>query len=208
MGDVSGVDGFVGIGEEGVIPPHRKQRIEVSGVFDPAHDQPSGDRGIGGTESGVGGFGDFGIGDPCAGVGVAHCAGVVDRGPGVIADGLDGRSDGAGLGQHQREVGTGASAGIDHGAVAVGRVSAHQDLPADTGGAGGGDCLGDHPGCALAGVGLARPQPGSGDHRGTRGGADGGDQRREAFAQDLLAGDLGVSVGGSLFGVAVDRAQQ
>ena len=34
------------------------------------------------------------------------------------------------------------------------------------------------------------------------------DQRRQSFAQDLLPGDLGVPVGGALFGVSVDRAQQ
>jgi hypothetical protein len=39
-------------------------------------------------------------------------------------------------------------------------------------------------------------------------GADRGGQRREALAQHLLAGDLGVAVGGALFGVPVDRAQQ
>jgi hypothetical protein len=39
-------------------------------------------------------------------------------------------------------------------------------------------------------------------------GADRGGQRREALAQHLLAGDLGVPVGGALLGVSVDRAQQ
>ena len=39
-------------------------------------------------------------------------------------------------------------------------------------------------------------------------GADRGGQRREPLAQHLLAGDLGVPVGGALFGVPVDRAQQ
>ena len=39
-------------------------------------------------------------------------------------------------------------------------------------------------------------------------GADRGRQRRQSFAQDLLAGDLGVPVGGALLGVPVDRAQQ
>lgn len=40
------------------------------------------------------------------------------------------------------------------------------------------------------------------------GGARGGRQRGQAFAQDLFPSDLGVSVGGALFGVSVDRAQQ
>ena len=57
-----------------------------------------------------------------------------------------------------------------------------------------------------AGVGLAGAQPHPGDHRGTAGCADRGRQRREAFAQDLFSGDLGVSVGGALLGVTVNRA--
>ena len=32
--------------------------------------------------------------------------------------------------------------------------------------------------------------------------------RGQSFAQDLFAGDLGVPVGGALFGVPVDRARQ
>ena len=32
--------------------------------------------------------------------------------------------------------------------------------------------------------------------------------RGQSFAQDLFAGDLGVPVGGALFGMPVDRAQQ
>lgn len=71
VSDVSDVDGFVGVGEERVISPDREQGVGVSGVFDPAHDQPCRDRSLRGTESGVGGFGDFGIGDPGTGVGIA-----------------------------------------------------------------------------------------------------------------------------------------
>ena len=44
VGDVGGGDGFVGVGEERVIAPHREQRVGVAGVFDAAHDQPGGDR--------------------------------------------------------------------------------------------------------------------------------------------------------------------
>lgn len=86
MGDIGGIDGFVGVGEERVIPPDRKQRIGVAGIFDATHDQSRGDWLVGGTESGVGRFSDFGIGDPCSGIGVAYRAGVLDRGPGVVAD--------------------------------------------------------------------------------------------------------------------------
>ena len=66
-----GVDGFVGVGEERVISPDREQCVGVAGVFDAAHDQPGSHRIVGGTEGGVGGFGDFGIGDPGTGVGIA-----------------------------------------------------------------------------------------------------------------------------------------
>ena len=37
---------------------------------------------------------------------------------------------------------------------------------------------------------------------------DRGRQRRQAFAEDLLAGDLGVAVAGALLGVAERRPQQ
>ena len=55
---------------------------------------------------------------------------------------------------------------------------------------------------------LPGAQPHPGDHRCGGVGADRGHQRRESFAQDLFAGDLGMPVGGALFGVSVDRAQQ
>ena len=61
-----------------MIPPHREQRVGVAGVFDEAHDQPGGDRAAGGRESGVGNFGDLGIRDPGAGVGIAHVGDRVD----------------------------------------------------------------------------------------------------------------------------------
>ena len=44
VGDIGGVDGFVGVGEERVIPPDREQCVAVAGIFDPAHDQPGGHR--------------------------------------------------------------------------------------------------------------------------------------------------------------------
>ena len=86
-------DRQVGVGEERVIPPDREQRVGVTGVFDAAHDKPGGDPVTGGPESGIGDFGDLGIGDPGAGVGIAHGAGVAHRGPGVVGDRGDRRVD-------------------------------------------------------------------------------------------------------------------
>jgi len=54
----------------------------------------------------------------------------------------------------------------------------------------------------------ARSRTHPGEHRRGLCGADRGGQRRQSFAQHLLAGDLGVAVGGALLGVPVDRAQQ
>src|SRR6185503_18871913 len=56
----------------------------VAGVFDPAHHQPGGDPIGGGREGGVGDFGDLGIRDPGAGVGITHGAGIGHRGPRII----------------------------------------------------------------------------------------------------------------------------
>ena len=68
-------DGVAAVGDVGlgaaaaswskrVIAPHRKQRLRVAGVFDPAHYQPHGQRAAGAQPQGVGGFGDLGVGDP------------------------------------------------------------------------------------------------------------------------------------------------
>lgn len=51
------------------------------------------------------------VGDPGTGVGVADRAGVLDWGPGAVADGVDGRGYRAVLGEHQRESGPGGAAG-------------------------------------------------------------------------------------------------
>ena len=40
VGDVGLGSGQLGLSPERVIPPDREQRVEVVGVFDPAHDQP------------------------------------------------------------------------------------------------------------------------------------------------------------------------
>ena len=74
---------MVGVGEEGVITPDGEQGIGVAGVFDAAHDESGGDRCGGGGECGVGDFGDLGIRDPVAGVGIMHGARIGHRGPGI-----------------------------------------------------------------------------------------------------------------------------
>ena len=66
----------------------------------------------------------------------------------------------------------------------------------------------DHRRRALARAGLPGPQPDPGHHRRGVLGADRGRQRRQALAQHLLPGDLGVAEAGALLGVAVHRAQQ
>ena len=76
------------VGEERVVPPDREQLIEAGAVADPAHDQPGGDRVLGGGERGEHRYlGDLGVGDQLTGVGIGHRAGIVDRGPGVVGDG-------------------------------------------------------------------------------------------------------------------------
>ena len=75
VGDVGLGGGQVGVGEERVIPPHREQRVRVAGVFDPAHHQPGGDAAMPPHAQGVGGFGDLGVGDQRAGVGVMTAPG-------------------------------------------------------------------------------------------------------------------------------------
>ena len=62
--------GSCGVGHKRVIAPHRKQRIGVAGVFDPAHHQPHGEGAAAAQPQGVGGFGDLGIRDQRPGVGV------------------------------------------------------------------------------------------------------------------------------------------
>lgn len=48
---VDGASG--GVGEKWMISPDRKQRVQKSCVFNSADDQPSGDRGLAGSGSGV-----------------------------------------------------------------------------------------------------------------------------------------------------------
>ena len=44
--------GAVAVGQERVVPPDREQLVELGLVPDPAHDQPGGDRVLGGGERG------------------------------------------------------------------------------------------------------------------------------------------------------------
>jgi hypothetical protein len=102
VGDV-GVGGRLGgVGEKRVIPPDREQAVGgLVGVFDAAHDQSGGDGPGSGFGHGVGGFGDLGIRDPGPGFGIAHGAGIVDGGPGVFVDSVDGALHRRVAGQHQ-----------------------------------------------------------------------------------------------------------
>lgn len=87
VGDVGGCGRLGAVGEERVVAPDREQLGELGPVPDPAHDQPGGDRPLGGGERGEDGFGDFGVGDQLTGVGIGDRAGVVHRHPGVVGDG-------------------------------------------------------------------------------------------------------------------------
>ena len=128
VGDVGLGDGQVGVGEERVIPPDREEGVAVAGILDAAHHQPGGDPIFRGCEGGVADFGDLGIGDPRAGVGITDRTGVAHRGPGVLVDRGDGAFDRGVAGHHQRELRACAQTGPHHRAVAVGRIAAHQNL--------------------------------------------------------------------------------
>lgn len=86
VGDVGIGNRLLRVGQEGVVTPEREQRVGVSGVFHPPYDQPGGDAVLGGSESGVRGFGYLGVGDPLACVGVADRPGIAHRGPRVIGN--------------------------------------------------------------------------------------------------------------------------
>lgn len=199
VGDVGGIDRFVVVGEKRVIPPHREHCVGIVGVFDAAHDQPGGDRMFARFDSGVGGFGDFGIRYPCAGVRVLHGSGVVHGGPRVVVDGFDGGYDFGVLGHHDRELNPGPNAGSYHCARPVGTIPANDDGAGGADGPGGGDGLGHHPPAPLPGPVL----PARNWIPATAGAAwsvlsvvaNG-----ESLAQDLFSGDFGVLVGGALFG--------
>lgn len=85
-------------------------------------------------------------------------------------------------------------------------VTAHSERPGHPGCASGGDRLGEHACGAFPGARFPGAQPNPGHQRRGEVGADRGDQRGQSFSQDLLAGDFGVPVGGTLFGVSVHRA--
>ena len=122
-----------------------QQHPQGGGLFDPPHHQSRGDPIPGGSEGGVGHFGDLGVGDPRPGVGILHRARVAHRCPLVFGDGGDRPGDGPVLGEHQGELGLAAPTGTHHRAAAVGRIAGHQDLRAGPGSAGSSDRLGHHP---------------------------------------------------------------
>ncbi len=103
----------------------------------------------GGLESGVGGFGDFGVGDQFTDVGVENRSWVVHRGPGVGGDRRDRLVHGRVLGQDAGELRTGFDHSGDDIAVAVGGIPADQDV-GGAGRFGGVDRFGDQRGSVFA----------------------------------------------------------
>ena len=65
------------VGEERVVAPDGEQLGQLGLVADPAHDQPGGDRVLGGGERGEGGLGDLRVGDQ-----LCRCPGRARR-PGI-----------------------------------------------------------------------------------------------------------------------------
>ena len=62
--------GRFGVGGERVVPPQREQLVGVVAVAYPPDDEPGGDLVFRASERGVVDFGDLGVGDQLAGVGV------------------------------------------------------------------------------------------------------------------------------------------
>src|SRR4029077_16226283 len=114
VGDVRLGGGQGGVGHEWVIPPHGKQRVRVAGIFDAAHHQPHGERADAAQPQRVAGFGDLGIGDQLAGVGVFDRSRIVHRGVGVLVDTSDCGADGLVSGHRQGELDTFLNAGGTH----------------------------------------------------------------------------------------------
>ena len=103
--------GRVGVGHKRVIAPHGKQRVRVAGVFDAAHHQPHGERADAAQPQGVGGFGDLGIRDQRAGVGVFDRSRIVHRGVGGLVDTPDRGADALVSAHRQGELDTFLNAG-------------------------------------------------------------------------------------------------
>jgi len=84
-----------GVGEHGVVAPGAEQLALAGGgaaveVFDPADDQPRGDRlPLLGGEGGVGDLGYSGVGDPAAQLVIPDRPGIFDGCPGRVRDGCD-----------------------------------------------------------------------------------------------------------------------
>src|SRR5207248_4444515 len=115
-----------GVREEGVVAPHGEQCVVVVLVFDPAHDQPGGDLVAGAGEGGVAGFGDLGLRDQLAGIGIFHRAGVAHRLPRVLGDVGDGALDRGVHADSDGEIRSGSPGGGDDLTGVVGRVRAYQ----------------------------------------------------------------------------------
>lgn len=99
-------------------------------------------------------------------------------------------------------------AGAHHFLGAECRVAAQQDRGGGPASACGGDGLLDLAGGRTPGTGPPAAQLRLGDNGCGGGRGEGGDLGGQAQPQQGAVGDLGVSVGGALFAVPVDRAQQ
>ena len=206
--DLVGVDGRqVAGGEERVEPPDVEQAglVRVGGgvdVGDPAHHESAGHV-VGlarGGERGETDLGDLCAGDPrLAGV-VEDGLRVVDRGPRVGIDLLDGVADRGVLAHGDAHLRAGLDRGQDRRATVVGGVGAQQHHPGRLLGAQpahGGQGIGGDPGRPAGGARRALPQPGRHDHRcGLRGG--------DGRGGGVQAAHAGVSEPGAGLGVAMD----
>jgi hypothetical protein len=74
VGQVGLDGGFGAVGQERVVAPDREQLGELVLVPDPPHDQPGGDRMLGGAERGEADLGDLGVGDQLPGLGASRTA--------------------------------------------------------------------------------------------------------------------------------------
>ena len=114
---------------------------------------------------GVGGFGDLGIGDQRAGVGVFDRARVVHRGVRGVVDGLDRRGDAAVSAQDRENSTLSVRQAVITFFVPNAESPRSHDRRVRVDRAGGGDGLLDLAGGAAPGAGLAAAQPRLGDHR-------------------------------------------
>ncbi|MBB5157369.1 hypothetical protein BJ970_004903 [Saccharopolyspora phatthalungensis] len=163
----------VAVGEDRVVAPDGKQLalLTFDGWFgqvaDPAHDQARGDLLVFGLagERGVGGDLGFGLGDQLAGVGIDDRSGIADLPPGIGGNAGDRGGDRGVHTRRQRGIRPAPAAGGDHISGVELRVRPHDPHPTAPGLVGGGQGVGDEPGCATHIGRFALAQPHRGDDR-------------------------------------------